>query len=56
MYKRQEHALTLSQIQSKVDEGCFDMVMPVDGVFENLPAVHTASAVSYTHLGCKADE
>ena len=38
-----EHALTLSQIQSKVDEGCFDMVMPVDGVFENLPAVHTAS-------------
>jgi len=26
-----------------VDEGCFDMVMPVDGVFENLPAVHTAS-------------
>ena len=31
-----EHALTLSQIQSKVDEGCFDMVMPVDGVFENL--------------------
>lgn len=38
-----EHALTLSQIQSKVDEGYFDMVMPVDGVFENLPAVHTAS-------------
>ena len=38
-----EHALTLSQIQLKVDEGCFDMVMPVDGVFENLPAVHTAS-------------
>ena len=37
-----EHALTLSQIQSKVDEGCFDMVMPVEGVFDNLPAVHTA--------------
>ena len=38
-----EHALTLSQIQSKVDEGCLDMVLPVDGVFENLPAVHTVA-------------
>lgn len=38
-----EHALTLSQIQSKVDEGSLDMVRPVDGVFENLPAVHTVA-------------
>ena len=38
-----EHALTLSQLQSKVDEGCLDMVMPVDGVFENLPAVHAVA-------------
>ena len=38
-----EHALTLSQIQSKVDEGNLDMVMPVDGVFENLPAVHAVA-------------
>ena len=44
-----EHALTLSQIQSKVEEGCFDMVMPVDGVFENLPAT-SASYLRLTFL------
>ena len=42
---RAEDALTLREIRERADAGCLpDIVIPVDKMFEDLPAVHTAPA------------